>query len=86
MGIAEQTFYTWKLKYAELGLSERRALRQLREENTKLKQLVAARLSIGTRSIMSITTWNRSRSFIAVRLATVCSVNKSLVKLDDLEF
>ena len=41
VGIAEQTFYTWKRKYAGLGLSEPRELRQLREENTKLKRLVA---------------------------------------------
>ena len=40
-GISEQTFYVWKRKYAELGLSERRELRQLREENAKLKRLVA---------------------------------------------
>lgn len=38
VGITEQTFYTWKRKYAGLGLSE---LRELREENTKLKRLVA---------------------------------------------
>ena len=41
VGIAEQTFYIWKRKYAGLGLSELRELRQLREENTKLKRLVA---------------------------------------------
>jgi putative transposase len=41
IGITEQTFYTWKRKYAGLGLSELRELRQLREENTKLKRLVA---------------------------------------------
>jgi len=41
IGITEQTFYTWKRKYAGLGLSELRELRQLREENSKLKQLVA---------------------------------------------
>lgn len=41
MGISEQTFYTWKRKYAGLGLSELRELRQLREENAKLKRLVA---------------------------------------------
>ncbi len=41
VGITEQTFYTWKRKYAGLGLSELRELRQLREENTKLKRLVA---------------------------------------------
>jgi len=41
VGISEQTFYGWKRKYAGLGLSERRKLRQLREENAKLKRLVA---------------------------------------------
>jgi putative transposase len=41
VGVTEQTFYTWKRKYAGLGLSELRELRQLREENTKLKRLVA---------------------------------------------
>ncbi len=41
VGISEQTFYVWKRKYAGLGLSELRELRQLREENAKLKRLVA---------------------------------------------
>ena len=41
LGISEQTFYTWKRKYAGMGLSELRELRQLREENGKLKRLVA---------------------------------------------
>jgi len=41
VGISEQTFDLWKRKYAGLGLSERRDLRQLREENTKLNRLVA---------------------------------------------
>jgi putative transposase len=41
LGITEQTFYTWKRKYAGLGLGELREFRKLREENTKLKRLVA---------------------------------------------
>ena len=40
-GISQQSFYAWKKKYAGLGLSELRELRQLREENGKLKRLVA---------------------------------------------
>jgi putative transposase len=40
-GISQQTFYLWKKKYAGLGLSELRELRQLRDENAKLKRLVA---------------------------------------------
>jgi putative transposase len=40
-GISQQTFYLWKKQYAGLGLSDLRELRQSREENTKLKRLVA---------------------------------------------
>lgn len=41
MGISENTYYAWKKKFAGLGVSELRCLRQLEEENRKLKQLVA---------------------------------------------
>jgi putative transposase len=41
MGVSENTFYAWKKKFAGLGVSELRRLRQLEEENRKLKQLVA---------------------------------------------
>ncbi|MBA7578437.1 IS3 family transposase ISMex11 [subsurface metagenome] len=41
MGITEQTFYRWKKKYAGLGSSELRRMKQLEEENRKLKQMVA---------------------------------------------
>ena len=41
MGVSENTFYNWKKKFAGLGISELRRLRQLEEENRKLKQLVA---------------------------------------------
>ena len=41
MGISEQTFYRWKKKFAGLGVAELRRLKQLEEENRKLKQLVA---------------------------------------------
>ena len=40
-GITEQTFYRWKRKFAGMGVAELRRLRQLEEENRKLKQLVA---------------------------------------------
>lgn len=39
--VTEQTFYRWKKKYGNLGTPEVRELRQLRDENKKLKQLVA---------------------------------------------
>ena len=41
MGASAQAFYSWKRRYAGLGLNELRELRQLREENRKLKTLVA---------------------------------------------
>ncbi len=41
MGITEQTYYNWKKKYGGLGLSELRRLKQLEEENKRLKQMVA---------------------------------------------
>jgi putative transposase len=41
MGISEATFYRWKKRYGGLGVSEIRRLKQLEEENQKLKQLVA---------------------------------------------
>jgi putative transposase len=41
MGISPATFYQWKKKYGGLGINELKRLRQLEEENRKLKQLVA---------------------------------------------
>jgi putative transposase len=40
MGIAEATFYLWKKKHGGLGVSEVHELRQMREENARLKRLV----------------------------------------------
>ena len=41
MGVSEATFYNWKKKYGGLGITELRRLRQLEEENSRLKQIVA---------------------------------------------
>jgi putative transposase len=41
MGVSEATFYNWKKKYGGMRVSELRELRQLKEENAKLKQMVA---------------------------------------------
>jgi putative transposase len=40
-GITEQTFYRWKRRFGGMGVVELRRLRQLEDENRKLKQLVA---------------------------------------------
>lgn len=39
-GISQATFFRWKARYSDLGTPELRCLRQLEEENQKLKQLV----------------------------------------------
>jgi putative transposase len=39
--IAENTFYRWKSKYGEMEVSEARRLKQLEEENRRLKSMVA---------------------------------------------
>ena len=41
LGVTQATFYRWKKKFAGMGVSEVRRLKQLEDENRKLKQLVA---------------------------------------------
>ena len=41
LGVSEATFFVWKKKFAHLGVSELRRLRQLEEENARLKRVVA---------------------------------------------
>ena len=41
VGITEQTYYRWKAKHAGLEVDQVRQIKQLRDENTRLKQLVA---------------------------------------------
>ncbi len=41
LGISSQTYYSWKKKYGGLGVSELRRLKQLEEENRRLKRMVA---------------------------------------------
>ena len=40
-GISEATFYNWKLKYGGMDVSEAQRLRQMEDENRRLKSLVA---------------------------------------------
>jgi len=42
LGISEATFYRWKKKYGGMGVAEIRRLKQLEDENCRLKGLVAA--------------------------------------------
>jgi len=41
VGISEQTFYRWKKRYTGLEVDQVRQLKQLQEENARLKRLVA---------------------------------------------
>ena len=41
LGVSEATFYRWKKRYGSLGVRELRELRQLKDENRRLKGLVA---------------------------------------------
>jgi len=41
LGVSEQSFYRWKRKYMGMGVAELRRLKQLEEENRKLKRIVA---------------------------------------------
>ena len=41
MQVSEPTFYRWKKKYAGLGVPEMRRLKQIEDENSRLKRLVA---------------------------------------------
>ena len=41
MGVSEATSYVWKKRYGKFGVSELREMRQLRDENARLKRLVA---------------------------------------------
>ena len=52
-GIAEQTFYRWKSKYAGMQVAEMRRLRQLEEENRQLKQVVAD-LTLDNRALQEV--------------------------------
>jgi putative transposase len=53
MAISEPTFYRRKKKYADLGIAEVRRLKQLEEENRKLKQLVPD-LSLDKRMLQDV--------------------------------
>ena len=41
LGISEQTFYRWKSKFGGMDVSDAKRLKQLEDENRRLKQMVA---------------------------------------------
>ena len=57
-GISDATYYRWKAQYGGLEVSQLRRLRQLEEENRKLKQVVAD-LTLDKRALKDVAakTW-----------------------------
>ena len=62
VGISEQTFYRWKQQYAGLQSDQVRELKQLQDENGRLKKLVAE-LSLDKAILQDVATknWNGPR-------------------------
>lgn len=56
-GISEGTYYRWKAQYGGLEVSQLRRLRQLEEENRRLKQIVAD-LTLDNTALKEITRKN----------------------------
>jgi putative transposase len=57
VGISDGTYYRWKAQYGGLEVSQLRRLRQLEEENRKLKQVVAD-LTLDNRALKDIAAKN----------------------------
>jgi putative transposase len=53
VGISEQTFYRWKAKYGGLEVNEARRLRELEDENRRLKHAVAD-LTLETKALKAV--------------------------------
>ncbi len=57
MGVSKHTIYAWKAKYGGLDASQAQELKQLRDENTRLKRLVAD-LSLDKEMLKAVITKN----------------------------
>ena len=57
LGISEQTYYRWKAKYGGMDSSEAKRLKQLEDENRKLKHVVAE-LTLDNRALEDVLTKN----------------------------
>ncbi len=71
-GIAEATFYLWKTKYGSLGAAEVRELRQMREENARLRARRKKRLSLPCGAVPAASDRHQSwsRDFVHDQLAS----------------
>lgn len=90
MGISEATFYNWKQKYGGLGVSELRELRMLKDENARLKQMVAD-LSLDKQMLQDVIKKSAEtcaeKSISRISHATVQGINQAFLSgHDDLSF
>jgi putative transposase len=53
LGVSKHTLYAWKAKYGGLDVSQAQELKQLRDENMRLKRLVAD-LSLDKEALQSV--------------------------------
>src|SRR3954470_16761283 len=72
-GISEATFYNWRKKYAGLLPSEMKRLRQLEEENSKLKRIVAD-LSLDKAMLQDVLSKKALRPGRSESLSTRCEL------------
>jgi putative transposase len=61
MGVSKHTLYAWKAKYGGLDVSEAQEAKQLRDENTRLRKLVAD-LSLDREMLQAVIRKNGLRS------------------------
>ena len=66
LAISEATYYVWRKRYGQMAIAEIRRLRQLEEENSRLKQLVADTLLDGRRfrALTVVDNWSRGSQLI----------------------
>lgn len=71
IGVSEATLYTWKSKYGGMEVSGAEEFRALRDENSRLKKLVANRegrsyapAEGGTRHLLQVSVWKRGDSAV----------------------
>jgi putative transposase len=79
LGVGEQTFYRWKKQFAGLGIQELCELRSLRDENRKLKQVVAD-LTLG-RHILQEIVRGGMRLVMLIEVAAAGTLPPHLLKL-----
>jgi putative transposase len=53
VGVSKHTLYSWKAKYGGMDASQAQEAKQLREENTRLRKLVAD-LSLDKEALQSV--------------------------------